>query len=799
MKSSGLLAIVFLISTGLTVSAKAADLFVAQGDPKADDKNAGTEAAPFKTIQPAVAAAKPGDVIYVKAGLYQQYVEIRSRGSKRAPITLCAYKDDHVQLGSAITPAPEADQWKKIEGLRSWEVTLPEGTADDIMLLVDGKMPVPELGPQPWQVSAKPPQDEMINIGGDLFPATTYDPKTRHLMVNAGGKNPCEMYKLTLMRRFDGNIRVDPDAGNWVIRGFEFGDTWCGLINFSQNMVVEDCYFRHNGFRGVFGTGFTSIMRRCTFDEANLDGCAGIASVFEDNIFSRSGNCFKGTGYAQTFRYNFYDACGWWGDGNGTGTRIYGNAFHDSIGYAIYNEYGIDDTLIIGNYMANTQAGVASSYCSRMTVLDNYIIGPSNGVILHNRGMYPMKNSFMTVRGNAIVGAALGLSGYGGNYDFGPQGWDQCLVDYNHYRVKADQGMLLDLNGKIRCSKIEEMQKKQGWEIHGDAKPYDEKNNDLTPESLGGGVVTVRLPVGENGWKSRAMLSDPGLNSKFPAIPRFSSSTIPGFFWRVADGNYSEQPLRGGYPELGNYEDAWQTGCNAGYFEGEVLGSAWGIYADQPTHGPKMDENQLPTDSDGNRYLGVKGKTPEKMLPQGIGFWTPVLPTAPEAKIKVTFKIRGAKELAPLGENGGVAVWVRFTSITGQNSCREFIVGRDDQGQEHNAKLLKGTYEWTDVEQVVTAPKTAGHVALFLGMRRAREWCILTISSSRPSLPPSPPAPSFSSACRRACRWSGSARSCTWTSVSSPTAPSPAGRPTAARAAGATKVPPATCAWSRPA
>jgi len=126
--------------------------------------------------------------------------------------------------------------------------------------------------------------------------------------------------------------------------------------------------------------------------------------------------------------------------GNGTGTAHLRQRLHDCTGYAIYNEYGIDDTLIIGNYMANTQAGVASSYCSRMSVLDNYIFGPGSGVILHNRGMYPMKNSFMTVRGNAIVGSSLGLSGYGASYNFGPQGWDQCLVDYNRYRINGRAG-----------------------------------------------------------------------------------------------------------------------------------------------------------------------------------------------------------------------------------------------------------------------------------------------------------------------------------------------------------------------
>ena len=47
-------------------AAAAAELFVDQKHPEAGDQNPGTEAKPFKTIQPAVDKAQPGDTIYVK-------------------------------------------------------------------------------------------------------------------------------------------------------------------------------------------------------------------------------------------------------------------------------------------------------------------------------------------------------------------------------------------------------------------------------------------------------------------------------------------------------------------------------------------------------------------------------------------------------------------------------------------------------------------------------------------------------------------------------------------------------------
>ena len=60
--------------------ARAPEWFVAQKDPVADDRNPGTESRPFKTIQPAVDAARSGDTIYVKEGLYSDRVRLRGFG-----------------------------------------------------------------------------------------------------------------------------------------------------------------------------------------------------------------------------------------------------------------------------------------------------------------------------------------------------------------------------------------------------------------------------------------------------------------------------------------------------------------------------------------------------------------------------------------------------------------------------------------------------------------------------------------------------------------------------------------------
>ena len=52
-----------------------AELFVDQKHADAKDDNPGTETKPFKTIQPAVDVVKPGDTIWIKAGIYSEPVK----------------------------------------------------------------------------------------------------------------------------------------------------------------------------------------------------------------------------------------------------------------------------------------------------------------------------------------------------------------------------------------------------------------------------------------------------------------------------------------------------------------------------------------------------------------------------------------------------------------------------------------------------------------------------------------------------------------------------------------------------
>ncbi len=90
-----ILLVTFLISPGF-----AATYYVATNDPAADDGNPGTEELPFKTISHAASIVIPGDVVYVKAGIYEESVNMTTPGASGAPISFIAYGDSRPVIES---------------------------------------------------------------------------------------------------------------------------------------------------------------------------------------------------------------------------------------------------------------------------------------------------------------------------------------------------------------------------------------------------------------------------------------------------------------------------------------------------------------------------------------------------------------------------------------------------------------------------------------------------------------------------------------------------------------------------
>ncbi len=718
--------LVSLICLACPVQAK--DYFVEQKNAVADDKNPGTEAKPFKTIQPAVDAAKPGDTVYVKTGLYQDPVNIRTSGTPNSPATLTAWKDDRVVVGSEPIDLPPADQWKAIDGHKSYQVQLPPETPKDAIVILDGKAIVTEA-------KDALPNDDDLNWA-------TYRASDRTLMLNTGDGNPAAMHKLQRARNFE-PFTVWVEASFWQIKKLEFAWSATGFVLYGTGILVEDCFFHDNYRPGLFLHARLCTIRRCNFHHSSMGASGGGPShLIEDCLFVQCGMDaeddiavrptrhlvdggggpigFKGNATGMIVRYNIIadNKGGLWHDGTSSGVRIIGNVFwNNRYGNGIYNEYGVNDTLVIGNYFYRT--AMSSSWSTRMTVVDNFFDNIFNGgVRWANRDLWPLRYGFMTLRGNAFTGIHQGYLGgadHGGNSLY-PEAWARAFVDYNRARILPNDWVCFVGNTGIITS-LEELQKKYGFDLHGEVKFCEPKDNDLTPESMGGSTVTFRIPWGPNSHLARPMLADAKIEGRWPGVPEYAGGRMPAFFWRVVDGDYNPDTLAGAYPEC-DFEQKWSPSCSAGYDQGENHGVSFYVGGDDKYPDPKMHieaPDNRAENTNGNRWLVIQGLKPKEMPACGVGWWTPYLAAAPGAKINVSFKVR-TKDLAP-AENGTAAVYMQFINERGQQRTRSWIIGLDEAGKTWRPELTKGSSDWTEVKETITAPDTAVRMAMFLGIR----------------------------------------------------------------------------------
>lgn len=79
--------------------------------PGGNGGNPGTIVKPLGTVQSAIDKAKPGDVIYLRGGVYREAIKLRGRsGSEGAPITLSAYPGETPVISGLDLPVL---QWEK--------------------------------------------------------------------------------------------------------------------------------------------------------------------------------------------------------------------------------------------------------------------------------------------------------------------------------------------------------------------------------------------------------------------------------------------------------------------------------------------------------------------------------------------------------------------------------------------------------------------------------------------------------------------------------------------------------------
>ena len=110
----------------------------------------------------------------------------------------------------------------------------------------------------------------------------------------------------------------------------------------------------------------------------------------------------------------------------------------------------------------------------------------------------------------------------------------------------------------------------------------------------------------------------------------------------------------------------------------------------------------------------MAGVKPNDMPASGACWWTPWMAACPGAKTTISFKMYGKNIEAT--DKATPVVYVQFINATGRQMTREYIVGKGTDGEIKHPGLTKGTFDWTSVKEVVTAPESAVRMAVALGI-----------------------------------------------------------------------------------
>ncbi len=131
---------------------RAAIYVVDRTAPDADDANPGTEERPFKTVQRAADAAKPGDTVFVMAGQYDERVKVTAGGTEGKPVAFVAMPRRSATVGGFDLEADyirvegfeiTADKPATAVQLRASHCEILDNYIHDMMVAVSGTVGKP--------------------------------------------------------------------------------------------------------------------------------------------------------------------------------------------------------------------------------------------------------------------------------------------------------------------------------------------------------------------------------------------------------------------------------------------------------------------------------------------------------------------------------------------------------------------------------------------------------------------------------------------------------------------------------
>lgn len=712
----------------------AATYYVEQNHPQASDDNPGSEDRPWLTIKHSAEVADAGDTVLIKAGHYREggiLVQNSGRLLLRDPqsgwlpnhplglqnvagIVFRAFGDGEVVLdGSVIVPAAA---WQRVDGTEKVYVAAVQ--ANDITDQRGGRAPQPirwvffndqyllpnvtQAGPggHGSRPEMRIPTDEDVNRWHE-------DQDNGLLYVNVGGGNPAEVGKLEVSvwsRGFQGHFQNFITLQGVTLQ--RYGERAVDM-SYSMGNVISDCLLRHC-HTGINGCD-DGVIRRNTVIEADRVGITpGTKCLVEDNLVIRnfrdtfqSRNGYQSTaitffgGENRVFRNNVVlesGGNGFWPDVWGPGHMYYGNVTGRCKSNGFYIEAPMYNNFLTHNVCFDNRNGITLRMNANNLITHNYIYGSSTGITIYYTEHLPVFMRNNNVTNNYLrdlrVGIGIGQPAEGGDqvYNFADRNYYDPSVKFP--AVWAGE----------TYETLEAFQEATGNEPHGRAQalPYEEME-----------LVTFRVMESSKPWEAVPMFGNPTA-----MWPDWGNDAYQPYFWRYGTASSDEQVRW--YLSLFTWGVGPVSPMNG---EGGFVRWPW-----QPPHGPDPGQAgeapgyNLQPDRSNRCMIQVASLREQVVSAEGLGWWTPSLPTAPGAIVDVGLYAR-LDEVEATEPAGGLTVFVEWSNYTRVQVAHGFIVGRDDQGQNHRADMMTGTFDYTRLEGTVTAPDWARRCRLFLGLR----------------------------------------------------------------------------------
>jgi parallel beta-helix repeat protein len=259
--------------------AAGAEYHVAQKNPAADDANPGTAEKPLKTINAALPKMKPGDALFVRAGVYREAVTLTNKslsGTAGSPTRFVAWPGDEVVVKGSDVVAGWQPYTNAVWAKADW----PHYP----WVFCDGQ-PLEEIGSDPkhmWAQTRKGGDKGLTDMKAGSF---HYDVTNKQMYVwLADGSDP-NAHVLEVAQPRAGIV---VDGAHIEIAGFKVinaslslggsynmaadcevtWSTFCGIGVGGRNNTVLRCKSNHNGNTGMstFGSGHRVVDCETSFN-----------------------------------------------------------------------------------------------------------------------------------------------------------------------------------------------------------------------------------------------------------------------------------------------------------------------------------------------------------------------------------------------------------------------------------------------------------------------------------------------------------------------------------------------------